>query len=381
MKLFADDTSIYIEFDDENNASHTLNEDLKGIQQWADQWLVTFSSPKTKLLTCSFKKKNYSPIKFSNAQLENVDKHKHLGLTLSSNLSWNAHIEALLHSVSPMSDVLKRLKYDLDRYSLERTYFSFIRPKLEYASNIWDNCSKKDCDRLENLQLDIARTVTGARRGTSHEAIYNETNWMTLKERRSLNKFKFFSKIVDGQCPDYLETILPNKIRVNRPHSRHSENFVSIKCRTETFKNSFFPSTTMMWNDLPLESRNSEYAVINLKHKCNPLYCKGCRLNNVKHAQLRMNCSKLNAHLFLLHVSDTSQCACGYVTEDTEHFLLQCPLYHIQRQNMLQSLSQHGNVNDLDVQTLLYGNEEYSLLVNQAIFDAVHQYILLTDRL
>ena len=174
-----------------------------------------------------------------------------------------------------MSDVLKRLKYDLDRHSLERTYLSFIRPKLEYASNIWDNCSKHDCDRLENLQLDIARTVTGARKGTSHEILYNEINWMTLKERRLLNKLKYFSKIVDGQSPAYLQNLLPDKIEICRPSSRYSENFAITKCRTETFKNSFFPSTIKHWNDLPLEFRNSEYAIANLKRKGNPLYYTG----------------------------------------------------------------------------------------------------------
>ena len=131
----------------------------------------------------------------------------------------------------------------------------------------------------------------------------------------------------------------------------------------------FFPSSIKLWNDLPLESRNLEYAIVNLKRKGNPLYYSGRRLNNIKHAQLRMNCSKLNSHLFLLHVSDTSQCACGYGTEDTEHFLLQCPLYHIQRQTMIQSLSQLINVNNVNVQTLLYGNDDYSMLASQNIFD------------
>ena len=61
MKLFADDTSLYIEFDNANSASEALNEDLINIQQWADQWLVKFSPSKTKLMTCTYKKKDYPP--------------------------------------------------------------------------------------------------------------------------------------------------------------------------------------------------------------------------------------------------------------------------------------------------------------------------------
>jgi hypothetical protein len=56
MKLFADDTSLYVEVDNPITAANTLNSDLQNIQQWANQWLVTFSQPKTKLMTCTYKK-------------------------------------------------------------------------------------------------------------------------------------------------------------------------------------------------------------------------------------------------------------------------------------------------------------------------------------
>ena len=269
MKLFADDTSIYIEFDNPEHSSAVLNEDMKSIQQWADQWLVTFSPPKTKLLTCSYKVRNYPPISFNGTIIESVQNHKHLGLTLSSNLGWSAHINGILANVSSMSDVMKKLKYDLDRKSLETTYSSFIRPKLEYASQIWDNCTKQDSDKLESFQLDIARTVTGARKGTSHEFIYNETNWLPLAERRSLTKLKFLAKMVDNSCPDYLNTLLPDKVEAIRPMSRFAADFQLPKCRTETFNRSFLPSTLKMWNDLPLESRNTDYFNDKLKLKCN----------------------------------------------------------------------------------------------------------------
>ena len=113
------------------------------------------------------------------SNLAEVENHEHLGLTFSNNLTWSTHVNNIISSVSSMSDVMKRLKYDLDRRTLETIYFSFIRPKLEYASHIWDNCSQQNVNELEQFQLSIARTVTGARRGTSHQGIYNEIGWPT----------------------------------------------------------------------------------------------------------------------------------------------------------------------------------------------------------
>ena len=382
MKLFADDTSLYIEFDNEITASEQMNEALTKVHEWSLQWLVTFSAPKTKLMTCTNKTKNYPPIEFQGTQLQAVKNHKHLGLTLSSDLGWSEHITNVLASVGPMSDVLKKLKYDLDRKSLERTYFAFIRPKLEYASQIWDNCTQHDCERLEGFQLDVARIVTGARRGTSHKLLYNETNWLPLAERRSLMKLKFISKVVEDKTPQYLKDLLPPLVGETRPNSRFAKNFKLPKCRTETYKRSLFPSTLKLWNKLPQENRNSDYASSQLKHHCNPLYYEGKRTNNVKHAQLRMNCSKLNAHLFSLHVIPSPECVCGHDREDSEHFLLHCPLYHVQRQTMLQCLvNENIDVEDIDCDLLLYGDSEYSFPQNWMVLKAVHQFISQSGRL
>lgn len=108
-----------------------LNDNLQNIKEWASQWLVNFSAPKTKLMTCSFRKaSDDAPVSFDGNVLSDVNSHKHLGITISSRLSWSDHITKLVESVTPTIDVLKRLKYDLDRKSIETIYFIFIRSKL-----------------------------------------------------------------------------------------------------------------------------------------------------------------------------------------------------------------------------------------------------------
>ena len=182
-----------MDFDDPTAAQQSLNDDLKTIEAWAKQWIVQFSPTKTEAMICTFK--NAPPgldLHFENVKLTQVEHHKHLGLTISKNVGWSEHITSILNSVSPMAGVLKLMKYYIDRKSLESIYFTFIRPKLEYGCHIWDNCSKKDSDRLESMQLDIARTITGARKGTSHNALYNETKWPKLSERRQHFKLKQF---------------------------------------------------------------------------------------------------------------------------------------------------------------------------------------------
>jgi hypothetical protein len=44
---------------------------------------------------------------------------------------------------------------------LENIYITFIRPILEYGSEVWDNCGAVNSDRLEKVQTEAARIVTG----------------------------------------------------------------------------------------------------------------------------------------------------------------------------------------------------------------------------
>ena len=44
-----------------------------------------------------------------------------------------------------MADGLRKLKYCVDKDSLEQIYYRFIRPKLEKnGCQIWNNCDKGD---------------------------------------------------------------------------------------------------------------------------------------------------------------------------------------------------------------------------------------------
>ena len=70
---------------------------------------------------------------------------------------------------------MRKLKFQLDRRSLQIIYFSFIRPLLEYADVIWDNCFQYD---------EAARIVTGAIKLVSINKLLKETGWESLSTRR-----------------------------------------------------------------------------------------------------------------------------------------------------------------------------------------------------
>ena len=68
--------------------------------------------------------------------------------------------------------------FRLKREYRENIYFTFIRPILEYSYY-----GQVNSDRLEKLQLEAARIVTGLTCYTSLDSIYREAGWEKLSTR------------------------------------------------------------------------------------------------------------------------------------------------------------------------------------------------------
>ncbi len=196
IRLFADDTSLYIIVDDPIMASTALNHDLDTIHQWSQRWLVKFNPAKTETMIFSRKldKPQHPDILMDGQTLNILKEHKHLGLTLSDDGKWWPHISSYLNKAWQRIGILRSLKFKLNRSSLERMYFTIIRPLLEYADVVWNNTTNELKNQLEAVQIEAARIVCGATKLCNIEKLYQDLKWETLEKRRIKHKLILFYK-------------------------------------------------------------------------------------------------------------------------------------------------------------------------------------------
>ena len=85
IRLFADDTSLYIIVENPEVAADILNTDLAKVAAWAKTWLVTFNALKTDSLLISRKHNQalHPPVYMQDQPVKEVHVHKHLGLYFS----------------------------------------------------------------------------------------------------------------------------------------------------------------------------------------------------------------------------------------------------------------------------------------------------------
>ena len=61
IRIYADDTNLYLDYQDAHQAKGKLQEDIANIENWTKKWLVGFNPSKTESLIFSRKR--------------NIDKH------------------------------------------------------------------------------------------------------------------------------------------------------------------------------------------------------------------------------------------------------------------------------------------------------------------
>ena len=389
-RLYADDSSLYCSCSSLQDLEGLLNHDLRQISVWAKQWLVNFNPSKTEAILFSLKREQNLPcLMFDNTEISFVEHHKHLGVTLSSNGHWSTHIENILSSASKVINIMRKYKFVLSRGALNQIYISHVRPILEYASAVWDGCTKNESDTLEKLQNEAARIVTGLTRSVSLNNLYKECCWESLKDRRERQKLLFMYKVNNNMTPSYINDLVPPPVGdLSEYNLRDSQNISSITARTTLFQKSCLPSSINLWNSVDITARQNP-TLTGFKSAINGLYspsnnCKvpshylhGNRFLSVLHARIRNKCSNLNEDLYQNFLSLTPYCACNDDIESASHYFLDCRLY---TESRIELFRQTRDFHPLNINKMLFGDETLTANQNIQLFNAVQQFIKTSKR-
>ena len=323
IRMFADDTCLFLEIEDRAECARKIDSDLTRISNWAQQWAIQFSASKTKSLIISNKKDFHcNPTVYLNGiPIEEVKSYKYLGIHLTSNLRWNLHIDNTCLKAQKLVNMIRPLKFLLDRRSLEMIYKSFVLPVIEYGSVVWGGSYDSDLRKLDSLQIDALRIITGATARSSITALYKETNFIPISEKCKITKLIMFYKIHTGVAPYYLCDLIPTVTNQGHYNLRSKEAIPIPVTRLKTFDQSFFPSTINLWNKLSSDIRNqptlSGFKKELIGKRDTPVYYYyGERWACIHHARLRMGCSKLAYDLtYNLRVSQNPICRLDEVSE------------------------------------------------------------------
>ena len=111
IRVFADDTTLYIIVDFPDTAAQILNVDLHRISSWEELWLVDFDANKTEALLASrrINRINHPTHYLGDIPIQETETHKHLGIFFSKRLDWQSHIDYIQQKTWSRMTLLRSL--------------------------------------------------------------------------------------------------------------------------------------------------------------------------------------------------------------------------------------------------------------------------------
>ena len=136
----------------------------------------------------------------------------------------------------------------------DATYTTYIRPKLEYASTVWDphTCAnmKHQRDALEDAQTKSARYVTGQwKRRTSVTDMKANLKWESLQQRRAKARLLMMHSI-KHQAVAIPSFLLVPKITTTMVTRGAATKHHVPNARIVARERSFMVATPIMWDGL-----------------------------------------------------------------------------------------------------------------------------------
>ena len=142
-------------------------------------------------------------LSFKDNHIKQVHEHRHLGVIIDDEFTWQPHITGTYKTVSKGLHLLSQPRHFVDTPKRKLFYHAHISPHLTFASTVWDGCS----DILFNKRNSLHRRA--AELMISDSSLSTDTKLrylgiLTLKEKLMFNKAVLVFKAYKNLAPPYL---------------------------------------------------------------------------------------------------------------------------------------------------------------------------------
>ena len=194
---------------------------------------------------------SYPPIVINNQTVNIVTHAKLLGVTISNDLKWSLHVNAICKKASKRLYAIRLLKRNPRPDSvLVKVYRACVRPILEYACKSWhNNLSMFLNNQIEQIQKRALRIIYTLYILFIIYPFFTYSQGMltanlpSLYDRRSTLCERFFDRMLD---PGHKLNSLVPALRINEHNLRHNRCFKVPVCRTDRYYKSFIPSVASL---------------------------------------------------------------------------------------------------------------------------------------
>ena len=140
-------------------ANANLQSHLNHIKKWAATWQMKISYEKSNIFKLI--RSNDTQYFFDNQPINQIDSSKDLGILFESDLKFHNHIHNIVAKAKQRASLIHRSFLSRDVITLTRAFTVYIRPLLEYSSQVWSPSLMALINEIEKVQRKFTKRLPG----------------------------------------------------------------------------------------------------------------------------------------------------------------------------------------------------------------------------
>jgi hypothetical protein len=263
VKLFADDTNIFIFGSNLQELNRNLVMFIKILEKWFLSNKLTVNLDKTCYTLFSSTGVNDCKfdVLFYNKRVPYVDNCKYLGIIIDSRLKWDAHIDSLYTSLLKFPSVFFKLRTIIPKDSLKMIYYALVHSKILYGIEAYGVANSTCLKKLIVLNNKILRILQFRKLDCPIKDLYVQYNTLPVPALYDYQILSFMFKYNhhSNVLPSAFNNFFVLNKNVHNYQTRNSNNFHCQMTASRIGNCSLSHRGTHLWNSLPetLKSKTS----------------------------------------------------------------------------------------------------------------------------
>jgi len=194
VSMFADDLAVWCSDRDKERARQKVQRAVNVIADWSQKWMLKLNVAKceTMLFSMDAAEAEYKPsIEINGEECTKVKLATFLGVTYDRRLCFNEHVKRVTEKAKKRINIMRAVasqEWGFDQELLKSTYIAMCRSVIEYGLVAWYPwISKTDREKIEKVQLEAARVITGLVVSSPKEAVLLEADLNEICKRALTN--------------------------------------------------------------------------------------------------------------------------------------------------------------------------------------------------
>ena len=255
ISMFADDSKLIASIKDPSDRNKIL-EDLEALMRWTDDNSMTFNKDKFQLLQIGPNDSLKLPYTVNEIEIQSSPNVRDLGVYISENLSFKFHIAEMTSNASNFASWLLRTFRSRSKEVMLLLLKTFIIPRLEYASVVWNPTKIGEIQMIEGVQRSFTHKIENMENLDYWQRL-EQLDLYSLQRRRERFLIIHTQKIYNGLAPNDLGLQFHEHPRLGTQCKRLKLNGTSA--HVKTLRSNFFShSAPKLYNMIPKEIKSAK---------------------------------------------------------------------------------------------------------------------------